>query len=204
MPPGGPERRWGLPAGMLAIAVLSFPAALAEESVPAWMEACRGIADDTTRLSCYDSIPLRPADPAGAPPVEPATVEPAPLAEAPAAPANDGVEAAGAAEPPTERRGFLRRVFGRDREVSREQARESARQSEALDPIEGRVTEVVEVGYGRRRITLDDGQVWAETETRSRARYAVGDTVVISRGAFGSFNLVSERTGHRVKVRRLR
>jgi len=194
---------------MLAVALLSFPAALAEESIPAWMDACRGIADDTTRLACYDSIALHPADAAQAAPVRPATAEPAPVADAPlaeatAVPSDDRVEAAVAAEPATERRGFLRRVFGRDREASREQARERARQSEALAAIEGSVAEVEEVGYDRHRITLDDGQVWAETETRARARYAVGDTVVISRGAFGSFNLVSERTGHRVKVRRLR
>ena len=46
--------------------------------------------------------------------------------------------------------------------------------------------------------------MWRENEVEPRARYRLGDTVVIARGAFGSYNLSNERTGHRVKVRRIR
>ena len=62
----------------------------------------------------------------------------------------------------------------------------------------------VKLARGNHRLTLEDGQVWREIEVKPRARYRVGDNVEIARGALGSYNLSNERTGHRIKVRRVR
>ena len=73
-----------------------------------------------------------------------------------------------------------------------------------LQSITGQVVKIVKLARGNHSLTLEDGQVWRENEVKPRARYRVGDAVVIARGAFGAYNLSSERTGHRVKVRRIR
>ena len=69
---------------------------------------------------------------------------------------------------------------------------------------DARPARFVKLARDNHGLTLEDGQVWREIEVKRRARYRVGDAVVIARGALGSYNLSSERTGHRVKVRRIR
>lgn len=163
------------------------------------LDACRNIADDDRRLECYDDIPLQPpvARPSAvaetvATPAPPAVPEALPPPDAPAAPA------AASEDGNVVQRGIgrLRGLFGRD-EPTVEKPPE-------LDSIEAQVVKFVKLARGNHSLTLEDGQVWREIEVKRRARYRVGDAVVIARGALGSYNLSSERTGHRVKVRRIR
>jgi hypothetical protein len=51
--------------------------------------------------------------------------------------------------------------------------------------------------------TLDNGQVWSQTETNTRIDVRVGDTVTIRRGALGSY-LLSDGEGLATRVKRLR
>lgn len=51
--------------------------------------------------------------------------------------------------------------------------------------------------------TLDNGQVWSQTETNTRIDVRVGDTVSIRRGALGSY-LLSDGEGLATRVKRLR
>ncbi len=163
------------------------------------LEACRNISDDTQRLACYDGIPPPETAPqpsavaetavTPAPPAVPDTPPAPPVAPAPASASEDGnVVQRGL--------GRLRGLFGRD-EPPVERPPE-------LQSIDAQVVEVVKLARGNHRLTLEDGQVWREIEVKPRARYRVGDNVEIARGALGSYNLSSERTGHRIKVRRVR
>ena len=168
-------------------------------------ETCRNIADDVDRLACYDDIPL-PATKPQAPAVADTVVTPAPrktpdtppVPNPPSAPDVAPVAEATSEDDNVVQRslGRLRGLFGRD-EPAPEKPPE-------LQSIEGQVVRVVKLARGNHSLTLEDGQVWREIEVKPRARYRVGDAVVIARGAFGSYNLSSERTGHRVKVRRVR
>ena len=161
------------------------------------LEACRNISDHTRRLACYDGIPLPETAPqpsavaeAAVPPEPPAIPDAAPpVAPAPESASEDGnVVQRGL--------GRLRGLFGRD-EPPVEKPPE-------LQSIDAQVVEVVKLARGNHRLTLEDGQVWREIEVKPRARYRVGDNVEIARGALGSYNLSNERTGHRIKVRRVR
>ena len=163
------------------------------------LDACRNIADDDRRLECYDDIPLQP--PVARPSAVAETVAaPAPprVPDAPPAPDVPAAPATASEDGNVVQRGLgrLRGLFGRD-EPAVEKPPE-------LDSIEAQVVRFVKLARGNHSLTLEDGQVWREIEVKRRARYRVGDAVVIARGALGSYNLSSERTGHRVKVRRIR
>lgn len=163
------------------------------------LEACRNIADDARRLECYDGIPLQTTAPQ-APAVAETAATPAPPAvpDAPPAPSAAPAQASASEDGNVVQRGLgrLRGLFGRD-EPPVEKPPE-------LQSIDAQVVKFVKLARGNHRLTLEDGQVWREIEVKPRARYRVGDNVEIARGAFGSYNLSNERTGHRVKVRRVR
>jgi hypothetical protein len=69
--------------------------------------------------------------------------------------------------------------------------------------LESTVTRVDFAANGARVITLDNGQVWQQSEVSSKGRLTIGDRVVLRNAALGSFMLV---TPGRValRVRRLR
>ena len=176
-----------------AVTMLLGTAALAgADSERDALEACRTIADDARRLACYDGI-LLPEPSATAEttvtPAPPAVPDPPPAPPAPATAAED-------ANVLQRGLGTLRSVFGRD-EPPVERPPE-------LQSIDAQVVEVVKLARGNHRLTLEGGQVWREIEVKPRARYRVGDTVEIARGVLGSYNLSNARTGHRIKVRRVR
>lgn len=56
---------------------------------------------------------------------------------------------------------------------------------------------------GRFVATLANGQVWTQTEIDSQAHVAVGDTVSVRRGAFGSYLLVT-KDGVATRTKRVR
>lgn len=153
---------------------------------------CRDIADDAERLACYDRLAGRvaPAE-ADEPPAEP-DPEPTPVpavetrAAAEAKPAPEQVE--------TVRRGLLRSVIGRIKPTPKPRTIIAS----------GKLVRVRELVEGNFELELEDGQVWREYEREVRTNYRVGDVVVVSTGLLGTFNLDSERTGRRTKVRRVR
>ena len=82
-------------------------------------------------------------------------------------------------------------------------AERSARQVAIQDQAPGTLTiaAVEKLPYSRHQLTMSDGQVWREIEGSSARSYRDGDEVTITEGLFGTFNLVSERNGRRVKVK---
>ena len=81
---------------------------------------------------------------------------------------------------------------------------------EHIIDTENRQTEIVAVvssvkadPYGKLKVSLDNGQVWKQKESK-RIRLKKGDKITIRRGAFGSFNLQKEGQGRVIKVKRLK
>ena len=70
------------------------------------------------------------------------------------------------------------------------------------DRVEGRVTEVVHGGGGRRAVVLDNGQRWS-VEAGSTGPIRAGDTVQLRKGALGAFLLRTE-AGISLRARRVR
>ncbi len=160
------------------------------------LEACVEIDEDAARLECYDRVAGRasrrePTAVAGAASAAPT----APMPVSAAAPVAASVPAAPAAAD-------VARDFGlSDADVKRRDAEQGA--ESPPKSITRTVESVSRDAYDRFVITLDDGQVWAQTEQKSGTYPRPGDSVTITQGPMGGFGLRSERFGT-VRVRRLK
>jgi hypothetical protein len=159
--------------------------------------SCVAIADDAARLACYDralgrSAGPKPAQGAATAPAAPATA----AAAAATATAGAAVVAAPTVKDPV-------KDFGLTEEAK--QAKDPAKAAEAAaapESITGRVVSLRWRKYGEFVVTLDNAQVWAQTEPMPSAVVKVGDTVTIKKALFGSYTLVTAgRSG--TKVRRI-
>jgi hypothetical protein len=143
-------------------------------------QACVSISDPAERLACFDAAYARPAQ-AGPAPTR---------ADAAATVAGDEALA---------RKGVSE--FGMSEAARRAQ---DPGKADLRDPsrLEGRVARVGARPRGEMILTLDNGQVWVQTETDSRARVKEGDSVTIRKAALGSYMLITEN-GVATRVRRV-
>ncbi|HTU66234.1 MAG TPA: hypothetical protein VMF52_09800 [Steroidobacteraceae bacterium] len=74
---------------------------------------------------------------------------------------------------------------------------------DAVASVSAAVSQVERRKDGRFVATLDNGQVWSQSELQSQAVVAAGDTVTIKRALLGSFLLVT-RDGIATRVKRVR
>lgn len=168
------------------VAGAAFAAVAAE---PGETHGCASISDPTQRLACYDEA-------FGSP--EPAAAASAATAPAAAAtPVGETVttgSVAGGQARGEEDFGFSEAEL-REREPDRARA-------EGPKSIEAVVTGIDYLRSRERVITLDNGQVWRETEVVTRARLAEGDRVTVKDAAMSSFRMVGP-SGVGVRVRRV-
>jgi hypothetical protein len=68
-------------------------------------------------------------------------------------------------------------------------------------PKQLKISLVEKLPYSRHQLTMNDGQVWREIEGSSSRNYRNGEEVTITEGMLGTYNMVSERNGRRVKVK---
>ena len=156
---------------------------------------CGGIEDSRERIACYDRIAhsaASTAEEAQRPPQEaqdetPARDETAPPTLAEPSPRNATTAPLTAPDAIDD--------FGA------EKLRHSG--GELLDRVVAEIAAVRKLSRGNFQLALDNGQTWREIEYDKYTRYAVGDTVEIRRGRLGTYDLVSRKTGHRSKVRRI-
>lgn len=76
-----------------------------------------------------------------------------------------------------------------------------------LDSITAKLTDYAYNPYGRAVVFLDNGQIWQQLQgDTDRAHFKKGETntVVISRGALGSYNMVINDAGSAIKVQRVK
>jgi hypothetical protein len=142
---------------------------------PGGPHECAAIENASARLACYDRWFTPPVTPAEAPEDD------------------DGTAVAGPASSPADQFGLTRAQI---------EAREPEHHEQRLDRIEARVTGIRYPSTGERIITLDNGQVWRQTEATVRGPVREGDLVTIRRGALGSFKLVTPG-GASLGVRRI-
>ena len=171
---------------LLAAALLTSPTVRADEP-----RRCAALADDQSRLACYDSIFGRPAAPAR---VDSSAI---------AAPATaTGVAGTVAAAPAAAKAANPEADFGLTEAAKR--AREPEDSRERLpESISGTVAKVARQPAGELVLTLENGQVWTQLQVDARARVAVGDTVTIRKAALGSHLLVTA-SRYATRVRRVK
>jgi hypothetical protein len=68
--------------------------------------------------------------------------------------------------------------------------------------LPGKIVALREAADGQLVFTLDNQQVWIQTELKSRIQFAVGDVVHIEHGAMGSLWLAADK-GRKTRVRRI-
>lgn len=73
---------------------------------------------------------------------------------------------------------------------------------ELADNIVAKVLSIKKGPYKKYIITLDNSHVWKQTDS-TRLRISVGDTVILERGALGSFFMGKEGKNRRLRVKRL-
>jgi hypothetical protein len=81
---------------------------------------------------------------------------------------------------------------------------EERKRDSGPDTQTARVASTREVRPGAWRITLENEQVWQQTESDSHFFLDSGDTVVIKRGVLGGYQLEEEGGGRRVRVSRIK
>jgi hypothetical protein len=150
--------------------------ALAAAQVPDSLRACAAESDAARRLACYDKEMAALAQP----PHAHATVSsPTPAAEN-IVPADQ---------------------FG----LSQEQVRKLKAQEGTAEPNElaAHITKISQFASGRVRITLDNAQVWEQTEEDFGFNPVVGATATITRGKVGGFWMAADKY-RKARVKRIR
>jgi|KBSMisStandDraft_5_1062788.scaffolds.fasta_scaffold21728_3 hypothetical protein len=100
--------------------------------------------------------------------------------------------AAATAAAPQEQFGFT------EKELARNTGQSAV--SAAAESVTAAITSLVRRHDGKFVVTLDNAQVWAQSEFNSQADVEIGDSVTVRRGALGSYLLVTKaKIGTRVK-----
>ncbi len=172
-------------SGTALLAAAPASAQLAEE-----MTRCAVIAINADRLACYDkavsgiSAEARQISQRRA--AETARIE-REAAAAAAIAANEKARADAEAR---------KAAFG-----SKEQYRQEA--VERVQKIEAKVKNTILAQTGATVIILDNGQVWAQLESRGLPSIRTGDAITVDRNNFGGFEMTLGRSKRTFQVKRL-
>lgn len=178
----------------LAVLALTVVAPLAAEPLNAGLSRCAAIGDDALRLACFDQL-------AGA--LQPQAVVPAAVAAAPAAAVAAPVAPAVPAVPATTvEPAPVAAAADPVAEFGLENRPKPQTEVERQDEIQARVVERKKDPYGKWILTLDNGQVWQQSESATFS--FASDQVVIERGMLGAFYLKVDGQSRRLKVKRLK
>ena len=189
----------------LTLSCTAAGAASPPATLPASVAACLRVTDAGQRLACYDQS-VAALLPAAAPTAPVAATTPAvkapPAAPAPppvAAPKPAAAVAAAApvAAPATAPAAAPAPTFG--------QEQLSSKQRPPADPadqtLHAKVTALRAPVPDTYRITLDNGQVWQQQESRFGFSLTAGDSVTLGKGAMGSYRLWRDADGPKAWVR---
>jgi len=89
--------------------------------------------------------------------------------------------------------------------TEKEVARKNGQSAESADPssVSAAIKALDRLHDGKFVVTLDNAQVWAQSEFNSQADVEIGDTITVRRAALGSYLLVT-KAGIGTRVRRVK
>ncbi|SET72486.1 hypothetical protein [Thalassotalea agarivorans] len=183
------------------LTIISF--ALASTSVGAQqvelsqLQACKKINNSLEKLSCYEKLTDDLSQSAtetasattAAETVKEADKLPAPTEAEIAAPAVAATSSSTAAP-----QAIKEDNFGLEEKRALE---------DVIDEISATVTNVKKNPHGLFILYLDNGQTWKQTSSK-RFKVKVGDTLIITRGSFGSFRAQRQDSNRTINVKRLK
>lgn len=158
--------------------------------------ACRALAEAPARLACFDR---ESALLAGAAPPPPAASTNAPMAPAPPRAAAVHEEVSPPSPPllsPTEQFGLPNAA------IAHTEGAAGARAPE-LKALHARVSNLKVLSAGIVEFTLDNGQVWEQTNATGDLLVKSGDKITIAKGWFNSYSL-QVPSGRECTVKRVR
>ena len=167
-------------------------------NLPQELIDCRETASSAARLDCYDRlVDAHTASPGDS--VDAGTDEiDAPAAVAtPAAAAPPAAAVTAAAEATPADKVSQEELFGKSGTEVRKSVQDATGAAE-IDEIAARISKIRKSGSGYALITLDNGQVWKQTES-STLRLSDNDEITIRRAALGSFKL--RKSGRKTPMR---
>ena len=147
--------------------------------------ACRGIGDSAERLACFDRETAALASAAALPPAAAGAPRPQTRPER-AAPVLDAQQS-----------------FGLNGSAVAATEEAAGARPPKVSKIEAHVSALALTGNGETVFTLDNSQVWRQTESSGELLATLGVGVTISRGLLGSYWL-QLKSGRGCKVTRLR
>jgi hypothetical protein len=182
------------------LAIFPFGAASAgpRDDVLEALGHCAAVAEGQSRLACYDRLAPRLKQAIATPPSS-LDHEPTKTEQESWFGFDIGSLFGGGSSAPTSPD-----QFGRERTAESQ----AIRGREEIDSISGKVTEVAYTAFGQFIVFLDNGQVWRQLQGDSERAHFRSDTkantVTISRGALGSYNLILNDSGKIFKVTRVK
>ena len=141
---------------------------------------CRAIADPLERLECYDQR----VDETSAEARSSSSESSGP----PAVPDDDSAESSSV---PTKAAAEATAEFGK-----------RAHPGRSVETVTATVSRVERLAYGKIRISLDNGQIWRQLDSK-RIRLAAGDTATIKAGHLDSYRLRKEGATTAIRVKRV-
>lgn len=198
-------QRRGLSFTLVAASLLASAQSSAQPLADA-LRSCAKITEDSQRLACFDRQVAALSDVAASPG---AGTSPGPTSAAAAGAAASPASSGGSAQPVGSPPPGARPAMGNAPvapALSPEQklglSAEGVRKLEAKQGIpsppevKGLTAHIASVSHGasgRMVLTLDNGQVWRQAETRPAFEAHPGDVATISSGALGTFWLATSR-----------
>ena len=159
---------------------------------------CAAIADNQSRLACYDQLAPNLKQAIATPPGS-LDHEPTKTEQESWFGFDIGSLFGGGSSAPTSPD-----QFGRERTAESQ----AIRRREEIESISAKVTEIAYTAFGQFIVFLDNGQVWRQLQGEAeRARFRSepkANTVTISRGALGSYNLTLNDSSKIFKVTRVK
>lgn len=169
------------------------------------IDKCSKVENSLQRLNCYDGVATGInkqtaviEDSQGVAPVKSKienTVSSV-VAPAPVLSASSVVSSKMPGEPKnkTKDSSQAQRNFGNEKELIAQQS---------VDKIYATVVKVTKNGRNKRVFTMDNGQVWRQTQSDS-LKIKQGDTIYIDRGILGSFYMSKDDVNRKFKVKRVK
>lgn len=178
----------------LFIAITLFTVTISGQAAELPLESCAAMEDPAERLACYDALAGHvSADTTKA-------GETAPDAVDPEASGVDVIDSAVPAVKPAvtavEPAPDAEAVFGFERKKKSEE--------EHPDTLQIKWTRKEKDGFGKWIITMENGQVWRQTDSRRFSFVNPEQWVVISRGLLGSFFLGEPERNGSIRVKRIK
>src|SRR6185437_1972253 len=182
--------------------------------VPQNLLACSKLQDPAERVRCYDAqiaAMISATAPTPAPGSATASARPAAPAAVEAAHAAPAVPPAATASPGRGAPPRAPAVAASDRsraaEFGQEQLPQAERPANENQSLSSRITALNALGASKYVISLENGQVWRQSESDHIASlFRVGDDVRIERGSLGSYHLWAASMGQKnwILVMRMR